>query len=254
MWSGRGLRPAWTIRSAAARRGTHASSAPSAVDTPPLIDWSRAAASLPRDSVRLVPDVISPEEERRLVAELEKPLRRRRLMQNHWDSVIEHYRELERRAWEDPENARTVARVRSQVLGLLGLAPETPCLPVHVIDLAAEGFIKPHVDSVKFSGGFVAGLSLLSPAIMRLRDEQGGEDNSAAASAASASDSPSYSSSMVRMLLEPRSLYVLSGAARFHYAHEILPDEKDWVGGRVVRRERRISLIFRDELLPSPAS
>ncbi|CAN0326924.1 unnamed protein product, partial [Phaeothamnion confervicola] len=42
-------------------------------------------------------------------------------------------------------------------------------LPCHAIDLAPEGFIKPHVDSVKFSGRVVAGLSLVSAAVMRLR-------------------------------------------------------------------------------------
>jgi alkylated DNA repair protein alkB homolog 7 len=205
--------------------------------TSSLVDWSRAAPSLARDAVRLLPQVITAAEEERLVAELESPLRRRRLMANHWDSVIEHYREVERRGWEDPENAVVVSRVRALVLRLQGLAPDLPFLPVHVIDLAAEGFIKPHVDSVKFSGCFVAGLSLLSPAIMRLRGEDG----------------KAPPSSMVRMLLEPRSLYVLSGDARYHYAHEILPpgqeEEEGWAGGRAVKRGRRISLIFRDELL-----
>lgn len=45
------------------------------------------------------------------------------------------------------------------------------CVYIHtqVIDLAQDGFIKPHVDNIKFSGGFVCGLSLLSPAIMRLK-------------------------------------------------------------------------------------
>lgn len=40
---------------------------------------------LDHDSVRLVPEAITPEEEQQLVQELEKPLRRRRLMANHWD-------------------------------------------------------------------------------------------------------------------------------------------------------------------------
>jgi alkylated DNA repair protein alkB family protein 7 len=190
---------------------------------------------LVRDTVQLLPEVITREEEQRLVDELEKPLRRRRLMRDHWDSVILHYREVEKRQWEDPRNADVVARVRSRVLELLGLAPDLPCLPVHVIDLAAEGFIKPHVDSVKFSGGFVAGVSLLSPAIMRLRGEEG----------------MAPPASIVRMLLERRSLYVLSGDGRFRYTHEILPDgeEEDWDGGKAVKRGRRISLIFRDELV-----
>lgn len=219
------------------RRALHTTT-PSSAPPPPspnaLVDWTQADPALPRDTVRLLPEVITAEEERRLVEELERPLRRRRLMRDHWDSVILHYREVERREWEDARNAEVVARVRGRVLALLGLAPDLPCLPVHVIDLAADGFIKPHVDSVKFSGGFVAGVSLLSPAIMRLRGEEG----------------LAPPASMVRMLLQPRSLYVLSGDARYRYAHEILPDgeEEEWAGGKVVKRGRRISLIFRDEL------
>jgi hypothetical protein len=42
-------------------------------------------------------------------------------------------------------------------------------LQVHVLDLHPEGYILPHVDSIKFSGGVVAGLSLLSTSIMRLQ-------------------------------------------------------------------------------------
>ena len=35
------------------------------------------------------------------------------------------------------------------------------------LDLAAEGHIGPHVDSIKFSGDYVVGLSLLSNCTMR---------------------------------------------------------------------------------------
>ena len=40
---------------------------------------------------------------------------------------------------------------------------------MHAIDLSAKGYIRPHVDSIKFSGSIVAGLSLLSSATMVLR-------------------------------------------------------------------------------------
>ena len=97
-------------------------------------------------------------------------------------------------------------------------------LPVHAIELEADGEIRPHVDSVKFSGGFVAGLSLLSSAVMTLEH----------------SDTRSQ---IARMLLPPRSLYVLEGAARYDFTHRI--------GGGIfcgspVERGRRISLIIRD--------
>ena len=40
-------------------------------------------------------------------------------------------------------------------------------LPCHAIDLSVTGVLKAHVDSVKFSGEIVAGISLLSDAVMR---------------------------------------------------------------------------------------
>jgi alkylated DNA repair protein alkB homolog 7 len=53
---------------------------------------------------------------------------------------------------------------------------------------------------------------------------------------------------VVDLLLEPRSLYVLRGEARYKYTHQILPESVPFAG-RPVQRDRRISLIFRDELL-----
>lgn len=54
---------------------------------------------------------------------------------------------------------------------------------------------------------------------------------------------------MVELLLEPRSLYILSGGARYEYTHEILPQAEDSLfEGQKVDRGRRISLIFRDDL------
>ena len=48
-------------------------------------------------------------------------------------------------------------------------AAVTSWLPCHAIDLSKDGRLDAHVDSVKFSGGIVAGISLLSDSIMRLR-------------------------------------------------------------------------------------
>ena len=43
----------------------------------------------------------------------------------------------------------------TQVGGAVAFLPRT-----HVLDLHADGWINPHVDSIKFSGGIVCGLSL----------------------------------------------------------------------------------------------
>ena len=42
---------------------------------------------------------------------------------------------------------------------------------VHILDLHENGFIKPHVDAVRFCGNTIAGLSLLSDCVMKLTME-----------------------------------------------------------------------------------
>uniref|UniRef100_A0A8C9PR45 AlkB homolog 7 n=1 Tax=Spermophilus dauricus TaxID=99837 RepID=A0A8C9PR45_SPEDA len=97
---------------------------------------------------------------------------------------------------------------------------------VHVLDLEPQGYIKPHVDSVKFCGATIAGLSLLSPSVMRLVHTQ-------------------EPGQWLELLLEPGSLYILRGSARYDFSHEILRDEESFFGDRRIPRSRRISVICR---------
>ncbi|KAJ8971174.1 hypothetical protein NQ317_013369 [Molorchus minor] len=39
---------------------------------------------------------------------------------------------------------------------------------VHILDLDQKGYIKPHIDAVRFCGDTIAGLSLLTDSVMRL--------------------------------------------------------------------------------------
>jgi hypothetical protein len=105
--------------------------------------------------------------------------RRRRYESDHWDSVITGYKELERplSQWSEAAQAlllRTHAAVeqhlRAHAAALVGRPAAAPLewLAPHVIELGEQGLIKAHVDSVKFSGIVVAGLSLLSQRVMRL--------------------------------------------------------------------------------------
>ena len=276
---------------------------------------ARAAELLGSPCAALVlRDAITAEQEQRLVAELDPVLRRRRYARDHWDAVITGYKEVERAHWADAENEATVVDIRRRISGLVASGatalttkrqephpPGDPAealplswLPVHVIDLAADGFITPHVDSVKFSGDLVCGLSLLSPAVMTLRpdpdvdrDEKlhssslagglhadrttglsGGVGGMAAAAAAAGESSDDEHG--VRMYLPPRSLYVLSGNARYRFTHSVdsgepisgvVPADPGHGGaptgavrddhlfavfGVAFQRQRRISLIFRD--------
>ncbi|XP_053907808.1 alpha-ketoglutarate-dependent dioxygenase alkB homolog 7, mitochondrial [Cuculus canorus] len=175
---------------------------------------------------------VSPEEAAELEAELEPLLRGRRYQFDHWDGAISGYRETERGRW-GPAGRAVLGRLSAE------FPPERPPRPlVHVLDLHRRGHVAPHVDSVKFCGCTLAGLSLLSAAVLRLRSCR----------------TPAQS---LELLLEPRSLYVLRGAARYEFTHEILRDEESFFGERRVPRGRRLALIYRNDppdLTPDPLS
>ena len=82
--------------------------------------------------------------------------------------------------------------------------------------------IRPHIDSIKFSGRVVAGLSLVSAATMVLAE----------ADPATGEPRPGARESELR--LAPGSLYVLADEARYDYAHAIAPEG------------RRLSIVLRD--------
>lgn len=165
---------------------------------------------------------ITEEEEGAFLRELEPGLKKKRYEFDHWDDAIHGYRETERVSWgaaceEVLNRVRSVAFPEdSQLLG-----------PVHVLDLDKSGYIKPHIDSVKFCGSTIAGISLLSDSIMRLVKEDA-------------------SSEWLDLLLPRRSLYILRDQARYDFTHEILKDEESVFNGQKVPRLRRISVICRN--------
>lgn len=134
---------------------------------PSLADFSQADAALPQEHLLLYPAAVSEEEEEELLAELLKPLGRDRYSTHHWDEAIVHYREMYRSRWRRPRNVATVARLRRLAVAADPHVQLSP--PVHVLDLAADGIIRAHTDSLRFCGDIVAGLSLLSDAVMTFR-------------------------------------------------------------------------------------
>ena len=134
-------------------------------------------------------------------------------------------------------------------------------LPCHAIDLHKDGELQAHVDSVRFSGDIVAGLSLLSPSIMRLlpaNNSKDDDDDDTSSTSIASSDKERINDNMsqgwVDLYLPPRSLYVLSGPARYGMSHQLLPTgsvfgEKKQGHGEfpiTVHRDHRLSVIFRD--------
>jgi hypothetical protein len=287
-----------------------------------LIDASCAQSDWVAEHVCVVSDVISQDEHDLLVGEILNgkdaslvAMRARAYEADHWDSVITNYKELQRplEKWLDPRNVATLKRIQSVVEGLTADAMVPPgssvqaWLPPHIIDLAADGFIDGHVDSVKFSGQLVAGLSLLSTRTMVLTParahftsesddrqlDDGGDGRTTdgtigkscegvSAETTTQNTDPSPAN-CVRLLLPPRSLYVLKHSARFQYEHSIplcdtweqrqdssgkgsdqldlgLEKARDIAENsskcqeheeEVVGSERRLSIMFRDDLPPA---
>ena len=96
-----------------------------------------------------------------------------------------------------------------------------------------------HIDSVKFSGGVIASLSLASSRIMRLSLDP-------EFSNLYDSDDPDVPT-VIDFVVKPRSLYILSGPMRYHYTHEILNVPKTDMIDSEIEIGRRISIMLRDE-------
>ncbi|CAD6196681.1 unnamed protein product [Caenorhabditis auriculariae] len=168
-------------------------------------------------------DFISEEEESTLLAEVEPHMKRLRYEKSHWDDAIHLYREREQRKWRD-ENEKVIEKIRCESFG-----PDAKHLThVHILDLHKDGVIKPHIDSVRYCGDVITGLSLLSEAIMRLRHKDDRENL------------------VVDLLMPRRSLYRLGELGRYDFLHEVLGDSESVWNGRKVPRYRRISIICRD--------
>ncbi|XP_055317631.1 alpha-ketoglutarate-dependent dioxygenase alkB homolog 7, mitochondrial [Sitodiplosis mosellana] len=203
-----------------------------------------------RDMI-LIEDFISEEEEEHLFAETKKTMKRMRYQYDHWDDAIHGYREMEKTDWW-PENERIFERVRSKAF-VANVLPH-----VHILDLAADGIIKPHVDSSRYCGTTIAGLSLLTDCIMRLKrvDEnqhkqsrEGGDDRKQSGNQSKQEVNnleKSEFSYFVDILLKRRSLYIMKDSARYKFSHEVLASKSKFMGNEVVK-DQRISIICRNQ-------
>ncbi|XP_069005407.1 alpha-ketoglutarate-dependent dioxygenase alkB homolog 7, mitochondrial isoform X2 [Embiotoca jacksoni] len=151
----------------------------------PVVGSSRELVRRLGSQVEVRAGFITEDEEAALLGELEPGLKKKRYEFDHWDDAIHGYRETERASW-GAACEEILSRVRSVAF------PEgSPLLgPVHILDLDKTGYIKPHIDSVKFCGSTIAGLSLLSDSVMRLVKEDA-------------------ASEWLDLLLPRRSLYIL---------------------------------------------
>ncbi|XP_023334732.1 alpha-ketoglutarate-dependent dioxygenase alkB homolog 7, mitochondrial [Eurytemora carolleeae] len=169
---------------------------------------------------------VSLTEEENLMAEFEPHLKRHLYEKDHWDNAISGFRETEKKLF-DKRNSPIIQRIRD--ISFPSSGKESKILPyTHILDLAEDGFIKPHVDSIRFCGDRVAVVSLLSSSIGRFALEKD-------------------SSISVVVLIPRRSLYIMKGLSRYEFTHEILKNQESFLDGKFVEKSRRISIICRNE-------
>jgi alkylated DNA repair dioxygenase AlkB len=108
----------------------------------------------------------------------------------------------------------------------------TPTMPDQVIvnEYEPGQGISSHVDCVPCFGDTILSISLLSPCIMLFTQRQSKEQ--------------------VPILLEPGSLVVMQGDARYHWTHSIPARKTDTYNGQKIVRGRRLSLTLRT-IVPS---
>jgi len=168
-------------------------------------------------------DFITENEEKSLLSEVERYMKRLRYEYDHWGNAIHGFRETEKKSWNS-SNSEILQRVKD-----IAFPPGvSPIAYVHVLDIAKEGYIKPHVDAVRFCGDTIAGLCLLSSCVMRLALEKDG-------------------SKYGDLHLPQRCLYIMKGQARYNFTHEVLKEEESFFKDQAVPRNRRISVICRNE-------
>lgn len=51
--------------------------------------------------------------------------------------------------WKDPSNTRVIQRLKNNIFS--GQITTKPMERVHILDLCDDGFVKPHVDSIRVS-------------------------------------------------------------------------------------------------------
>ena len=240
----------------------------------------RDSLSLALSSVAVFPEIINKDEAAILLSRCQQSFKRKRYIKDHWDGVISYYRETEIQdsEWNNDnlecleiiesvkdkirfffseksallKNYNTHFEKKAKTIDFEFEDLKTPKIqfrPIHVIDLHPEGYIAPHVDSVRHGGKSVCGLSLLSSSVMRLNHSIP-EEYSLLDEKERYDKEVKYNNTKgnhkIDLYLPPNSLYILSGPTRFEYTHEILRDKQSFFGGREVPRDRRISLIFRD--------
>ncbi|KAJ1569125.1 Alpha-ketoglutarate-dependent dioxygenase alkB 7, mitochondrial, partial [Cladochytrium tenue] len=214
---------------------------PSAPLVPSLVDASCLAPEhrAVLDNLFICPDFLRSDEQQALADACLKKLRR----------LARGYREASVSAWGqlafaqflkggsqaiDPAEAeaiKLVERVRVAIGGEMERVgePVQDWLDPHLLELRdGNSGIGAHVDNLQASGQVIAGMCLLSPAVLVFRHAQ-------------------QRDSAFSVLAEPGTLYMQRGRLRYEFTHEIPMRPEDHVfNGRPVARSRRVVVLLRD--------
>lgn len=177
----------------------------------------------------IIPDVIS-QEDMRLVLEYKNRLfNRLPYCDDHIDALITNYKEFYRSEQElhdnpsipeltgHPEKEQIEEAVRRVASTCRNIAQQhsinVPLADrVHFLQLDAKGIIKAHADEERNSSSIVAGLCFSSARVMTLTKPK--DKNSL-------TPEPNDEDGWIEMLIQPRSLYILAGPARYEWFHSV---------------------------------
>lgn len=110
-------------------------------------------------------EFITEAEEALLAGELSRKLKSMRWSDGHFDDKICNYREF---CISDSSAYPVLNDIIQNRIVKLTLGRQL--LPVHILELRKDGYIKPHIDNHNYSGKIIAGLSLKQDSLMTLSD------------------------------------------------------------------------------------
>ncbi|KAI0050903.1 hypothetical protein FA95DRAFT_1580977 [Auriscalpium vulgare] len=145
--------------------------------------------------------------------------------EGHFDGVIKRYREMHVSSWDEAESPTLSAALER----LRSMFPTKHDTQTHLLHLASDGEILPHVDNVGASGSWILGVSLGAARVLRLEFM--------------AEDTPAKP---FEILLPSGSVYIQRDDVRYRYKHSILPASPPLMQG-----SQRLSIMVRDRTPPN---
>lgn len=104
---------------------------------------------------KIIPEFVSEKAQQALKDECARGLRKSTWLRDHFDSVITNYRE---RVVSTLSDFPAISELFERAIRPAFFSGST-CLPPHIVEISADGFIRPHVDKVSPSTEDVSTLS-----------------------------------------------------------------------------------------------